>query len=188
MANIKVSELNEASLIDDNDLLMIVQNNENKKIKGSKIKVAYENNGEYYLKLNNNIIVKEGTDGSTFVAGDSNNVVLRPNGHNSSVGQAILSTAGNLTTNNIDGVILKGKAGITTATITSLNGYGIVLIVSSQFVCVLELGKTNVAIHDIYGTHGTMNATINNGVVTITGLYNWDHYIFIGSNAITNIT
>ena len=83
------------------------------------------------------------------------------------------------------GVCLKSGAGRTTATITSVNGYGIVLIVSSQFVCVLELTLTNVVIHDIYGTHGTMSVSISNNIVSVTGLYNWDHYIFIGSDGLT---
>lgn len=147
-----------------------------------------ETSGECYIKLKNNTVIMTGTDGSTFVAGNNNNVVLRPNGSNNSTGQAILSPTGILSAKNIDGVYLKAFAGATGASATSVNGYGILLIVSSQFVCLLQLANTTLYIKDIYGTHGTMNASISNNIVSITGLYNWDHYILIGSDSISNIS
>lgn len=45
MANIKVSELNEATTINNDDLLMVVQNNESKKISGETL---FKNTGDIY--------------------------------------------------------------------------------------------------------------------------------------------
>lgn len=154
----------------------------------NEVNIVSKDNNEYLLRMNDKTVLKTGADGSLFASANNNNVVLRPNGHNSSVGQAILSTTGIFSAKNIDGVYFKSFNSTTTASITSVNGYGCVLIVSSQFVCVLELTPSSIIIHDIYGTHGTMSASINNNVVSLTGLYNWDHYIFIGSNNINNIS
>lgn len=132
MANIKVSELPSASTLYDGDALMIVQNNESKKL-----------NGEYF----------------------------------------------NDKFNRLTDVLLRSGGGITGGTIKSVNGYGNILVVSAIFTCVIQLGLNNVEIKDIYGTHGDMNVSVgNNFEFTITGLYNWDHYIFIGSSAISEIT
>lgn len=74
-----------------------------------------------------------------------------------------------------------------TVKISSANGYGIVLVTSAMFTCVVQLQGNSVAIHDIQGNHGEMTATMSNNVVTLSNLYNWDHYIFIGSDVIQNI-
>lgn len=90
--------------------------------------------------------------------------------------------------NTFGNVIMKSAGDITSAQITSSNGYGIVLVISSAFVCVVQLSRTNTYIYDIYGTHGTMQTSISNNVLSLTDLYDWDHYIFIGSSVIESIS
>ena len=86
-------------------------------------------------------------------------------------------------------VTLKSESAITSATIKSLNGYGIVFIVSSLYVCVVQLNSTTVNIQDIFGTHQDMTVSADgNNQFTVSGLHNWDHYIIIGSNVIEDIT
>ena len=65
--------------------------------------------------------------------------------------------------------------------ITSVNGYGSLLLISAGIFCLIQLNGANIIIHDVYETHGNMVATIDNNVLTLSGLYNWDHYILIGS-------
>lgn len=90
--------------------------------------------------------------------------------------------------NKFGDVKLKSKEFSTSAIIKSENGYGIVLVISSQYIALVQLAGNNETpyIKDIYGTHAfTANVSGNN--VTLDDLYNWDHYIFIGSNVITEI-
>lgn len=155
----------------------------------NEVNIVSKDNNEYLLRMNDKTVLKTGADGSLFASANNNNVVLRPNGHNSSVGQAILSTTGNLTTNNIDGVILKGKANITSATLQSVNGYGTVMLISSQYITVIQFAGPNTTpyIKNIYQTY-SFTATSSGNDIILTNLNNWDHYIFIGSDSIYNIT
>ena len=93
---------------------------------------------------------------------------------------------------NIDknsSVTLKSNSAITSATIKSLNGYGIVFIVSSLYVCVIQLNNNTVNIQDVFGNHQDMTVSADgNKQFTVSGLHNWDHYIIIGSNVIEDIT
>lgn len=155
----------------------------------NEVNIVSEVNNEHLLRMNDRTVLKTGTDGSLFVSANNENVVFRPNGHNNSEGQATLSPEGYFKANNVDGVLLKSGGNVTGGTIVSSNGYGNVLVVSADFVCVIQLSLTTASIIDIYGTHGTMSVTTNgNKEFTISGLYSWDHYILIGSSVITEIT
>lgn len=83
--------------------------------------------------------------------------------------------------------LVKGFSAVTSVSATSSNGYGIVVVFSSAFVCVVQLQNTSATIIDVMGTHGTMTATMSSKVLTLANLYNWDHYIIMGSNLITAI-
>lgn len=74
MANIKVSELSSASSFNDEDLVMIVQNNESKKISGREIIESGVNSYGHYIKYFDGTLIQYSTitypastpDGYTF--------------------------------------------------------------------------------------------------------------------------
>lgn len=90
--------------------------------------------------------------------------------------------------NLFGGAILKSKSNSTTATIKSINGYGRVYILATDLLTYIafEGDGVNATIHDMIGTN-QYSATTSGKIVTLTGLNNWDHYIFIGSDQISSI-
>ena len=91
--------------------------------------------------------------------------------------------------NKLGDCLLKSTSNITSLKVKSKNGYGIVFIVSTMFTCVVQLSSNTANIVDVYGTHGTMTVSADgNNEFTLNSLYNWDHYIFIGSDSITELT
>lgn len=90
--------------------------------------------------------------------------------------------------NKFGGAILKSKSNSTTATIKSINGYGRVYIFATNLLTYIafEGDGVNATIHDMIGTN-QYSVTTSGKTVTLTGLNSWDHYIFIGSDMISNI-
>ena len=80
------------------------------------------------------------------------------------------------------------KSGITSATLTSSNGYGRVWVLSGVSLTIVSFNGDGVAptITDAWGTH-SFTASINGKIITLSNLANWDHYIFMGTDVITSI-
>lgn len=80
------------------------------------------------------------------------------------------------------------KSGITSATLTSSNGYGRVWVLSGVSLTIVSFNGDNETptITDVWGTH-SFTASINGKVITLSSLANWDHYIFMGTDVITSI-
>lgn len=92
--------------------------------------------------------------------------------------------------NNIvpNGVKLFSKNGASTASITSLNGYGRCWVFSGIYLSLISFSGDGVApeIQDIWGSH-TFTASVSGKTINLSNLNTWDHYIFMGTNVITNI-
>lgn len=80
------------------------------------------------------------------------------------------------------------KSGITSATLTSSNGYGRVWVLSGVSLTIVSFNGDGVAptITDAWGTH-SFTASVSGKVITLSSLANWDHYIFMGTDVITSI-
>lgn len=72
--------------------------------------------------------------------------------------------------------------------ITSVNGYGVVVLFSSMYGAVIQFqgSGNNPNVITIYGTTSFTTSASGN-VVTLSSLNTWDHYIMFGSNAISKI-
>jgi len=88
-----------------------------------------------------------------------------------------------------DGAYLCGFTNTNTLTITTVNSYGIIIIIGHNNASIVQLIGPNATpvITDIVGGHTYKASVVENNVLTITELYEWDHYVALGSNNILNI-
>ena len=184
MANKKITELNEASSITSADWLVMVDtgNDETKKIHpdlvGASVPIqdtAPQNPEENDLWID------------TSEPEEMQEAIV--NEYSESTNETYSCDYVNgLKTEILNGVFLYSNSGITTASITSNNGYGRCILISSSGIFSIQFNGTNTAptIVDLAGTH-SFTASVSGNVVSLSNLDNWDHYIFMGSNVIEKI-
>ena len=86
------------------------------------------------------------------------------------------------------GVLLKSISGPTSVSITSGNGYGVTTLFSTMYGAVIQFMGNN-TIPNVIPIYGTPDFTtsVSGKTVTLSGIHEWDHYIFIGSSIIDEI-
>ena len=90
--------------------------------------------------------------------------------------------------NLIGGVLLKSISGPTSVSITSGNGYGVTTLFSTMYGAVIQFMGNN-TIPNVIPIYGTPDFTtsVSGKTVTLSGIHEWDHYIFMGSSIIDEI-
>ena len=93
--------------------------------------------------------------------------------------------------NNIipNGAKVVSKTNITSITFTSSSGYGRVWLFSTLCLTMISFDGTNQTptITDMWGEH-QFTASISGNIITLSSLNDWDHYLFIGTDAINSIS
>lgn len=184
MANKKITELNEATSVSGNDWLVIVDvaNDETKKVHANQVggnipiqDTAPQDPEEDDLWIDTS---EEGFDNSNVVNeySESASDVYSCDYVNGKVSAIPKNTC------------IVSKSGITSATLTSSNGYGRVWVLSGVSLTIVSFNGDNETptITDAWGTH-SFTASISGKVITLSSLANWDHYIFMGTDVITSI-
>lgn len=88
-----------------------------------------------------------------------------------------------------DGAIIKAFGDKTSVDVVLNNGWGMLLVITTYRMGIIQFAGTGNTpyVNNILGTL-LPSFSWNGNTITISGLYNWEHYVFIGGKQITSIT